>query len=990
MKKLFLLQLISFLSVFAFSQNKNNKSDLIYFPTTSLTLDNFYRDYCQEFGIRNNNIEFRKVRSHNPSHQKFEQYYKGLKVKNSISILHLLGDRVDHMTGNVYNVNEMEIHPTIDENKVKHIAEAVFYKETKLTKTSDIKITSELVVANKNYPSDDGVFVLAYDIIISSPTNHEKRQIIIDANNGQIVFQQNLIHRHNVPSKGKTYHYGEQTFMVDSLSPNVFELRDTERNISSSHFREFNLGVARDDDNYWEYDGKDIAIIDAHYCTSRFYDMMKNKFGYDGIDGNHGAMNSALFPSKTFVNAFWDGQSATFGKGDCHYAPLTTLSIVGHEFMHGITDYQSNLIYDDESGALNEAYSDVFGKALEYYEDNAHFTWELDSKIADDEYATPFRSMSDPELYDCPAMYKGTLWNDNADVHTNSSILNHWFYLMVQGKSGTNEAGYTYNISAQPILDVLDILFTCQTSYLTESSDYHQMYIFSEQVCKDKHGASSSIYQSLIDAWKAVGLPYDGGNISVDNDLAVEFDHNNFITECAEIGNKLDAKFFLKNNGNNIVPAGTIVNVEVNYLETYEVLIEKDLIKGQSIEIVISEAIDVHYYGFQFLSVRIINEDEISTNNENYTFYEVYSPIPNLSLQYYNLIDNTCFTNSISMEVNLVNNSCDKVFSDGDVIIYVKNNANEIVHEIVNEINFDLFRGIITSFNIEIPKSVLSNNEEYQLYMEYEEDENISDNSARFVFEEKFLDKAVSYDFDFYGFEDFIIDGNFISGYNYQNATFFKAEPFFTSIPCKNLADQEITGSLSTCLDVSGFNYPILGFDMVQFRSDFITNPLLAKNSNVLQFQFFDQSNNLIKEEIVTGSNEGVLDNYFVPILEKFKGRLVINFYQSYSTDFGLLDLHEADVTLIDNFILDDFVSNDEIIKDNTYKVYPNPTNNVLNVKGESDYVYTITDINGRMILSGKSIDKGNAINVSNLCTGAYTLNMVDDTKVTKVKWIKI
>ena len=132
---------------------------------------------------------------------------------------------------------------------------------------------------------------------------------------------------------------------------------------------------------HWDLTNEDQneIALDAHYSTTAFYDMMNERYGWSGIDGLGGELVSRVHVNgKYYVNAYWDGNRANFGNGDCdRYAPLTTLAIVGHEFMHGVTDYTSDLVYRNESGALNESMSDIFGKALEYYEDPQNFNWIL-------------------------------------------------------------------------------------------------------------------------------------------------------------------------------------------------------------------------------------------------------------------------------------------------------------------------------------------------------------------------------------------------------------------------------------------------------------------------------------------------------------------------------------------------------------------------------------------------------------------------------------
>jgi thermolysin len=156
--------------------------------------------------------------------------------------------------------------------------------------------------------------------------------------------------------------------------------------------------------------------------------MLFEKFNYEGLDGKGGKMSPVVHVNSgsELVNAFWSGGYAFFGNGDCHHNPLTTLSIVGHEFTHGIITYNSQLFYFGEPGAINESYADILGKASEYYYDPSRFSWELDPLIKSSKYPEDVRSFSNPNRLKMPKAYNGLYWETNADVHVNSSILNHW------------------------------------------------------------------------------------------------------------------------------------------------------------------------------------------------------------------------------------------------------------------------------------------------------------------------------------------------------------------------------------------------------------------------------------------------------------------------------------------------------------------------------------------------------------------------------------
>ena len=158
-----------------------------------------------------------------------------------------------------------------------------------------------------------------------------------------------------------------------------------------------------------------------------------------------------------YNNAFWDGDEMTFGDGDgvIFSGFARSLDVVAHELAHGVTQFTSGLIYQDESGALNEHFSDVFGTAITQWahgEEPHEADWLIGDEImGPDLYGEALRSMRHPgTAYDNPIMgrdpqpahyddrYTGSA--DNGGVHINSGIPNRAFYLAATELGSTIDA----------------------------------------------------------------------------------------------------------------------------------------------------------------------------------------------------------------------------------------------------------------------------------------------------------------------------------------------------------------------------------------------------------------------------------------------------------------------------------------------------------------------------------------------------------------------
>ncbi|WP_116113686.1 M4 family metallopeptidase [Austwickia chelonae] len=119
-----------------------------------------------------------------------------------------------------------------------------------------------------------------------------------------------------------------------------------------------------------EGEASEFGAVDAHWGAAQVVDFYRNKFGRNGLDGRGSPVISAVgavgLHGAPFINAFWDGTKMVYGgKGD-GYRPLSSsLDIVGHEMTHGVSSHTARFIYHGQSGALDEAFADYFGNAIQ-------------------------------------------------------------------------------------------------------------------------------------------------------------------------------------------------------------------------------------------------------------------------------------------------------------------------------------------------------------------------------------------------------------------------------------------------------------------------------------------------------------------------------------------------------------------------------------------------------------------------------------------------
>jgi Zn-dependent metalloprotease len=259
--------------------------------------------------------------------------------------------------------------------------------------------------------------------------------------------------------------------------------------------------------------------VDAHWGMQKTHDFYTTILSRNSFD-NQGSTVKSYVGAGDQLNASAAPDPYNFmmyGVGDGqNMNPVLSLDVVAHEFTHLVTDHNGHggLIYQGESGALNESFSDIFGASVEFYIKGSQANWNLGEGII---IGNPgyFRSMSNPKAAQDPDTYEGQYWvnpanlqNDNGGVHTNSGVQNKWYYLLVQGGTGTNDNGDAYNVTGIGLAKAQLIAYRNLTNYLTIQSDYMDAYAGSLQATLDLHGndTTSAEYIAVKEAWYAVGI----------------------------------------------------------------------------------------------------------------------------------------------------------------------------------------------------------------------------------------------------------------------------------------------------------------------------------------------------------------------------------------------------------------------------------------------------------------------------------------------------
>jgi len=262
----------------------------------------------------------------------------------------------------------------------------------------------------------------------------------------------------------------------------------------------------------------DIAADEAYDGLGATFALYSQVYGRNSIDGIGLPLDATVHYGVEYDNAFWDGDRMVFGDGDGEIFERFTasLSVIGHELAHGVTQYTAGLEYEGQSGALNESVSDVFGALVEQHSldqsvDEA--SWLIGTGLFTAEVeGEALRSLKAPgTAYDDdvlgtdpqPATFADYVEtdDDNGGVHINSGIPNRAFYLVAEALGGN-----AWERAGQIWYDTL-------LSPLDPRSTFAQFAAATVLAAATRYGEASAEADAVRAGWAGVGVEAAGANL---------------------------------------------------------------------------------------------------------------------------------------------------------------------------------------------------------------------------------------------------------------------------------------------------------------------------------------------------------------------------------------------------------------------------------------------------------------------------------------------
>ncbi len=483
------------------------------------------------------------------THQKFAQYYQGIRVEHADYTVHAKAGTVESISGDFEKVAGLSTTPALSESAalnraLAHVGARRYMWQTNEADAAGFAPQGELVIVRDSRKNaETGPLVLAWKFNVYAAQPISRAYIYVDARTGEVVLQDNIIKHAAATGTFATAYSGSRSTNDGTTTGGYFLREGTTRGlgIETYNCRKSNSYTSAvdfiDADNNWtaaEYNNANFDNVagDAHVGAQATYDYWKNVHGRNSYDNAGAKIKSYVHFDDTpgdgvgYENAYWNGSVMTYGDGATRFRPLTSLDVCGHEIGHAVCEKTANLTYSNESGAMNEGLSDIWGASIEAYAVGtlgftssgvkAKSTYLIGEEI--DKQQAALRSMSDPKSLSQPALYKGQYWytgtSDNGGVHTNSGVLNFWYYLISAGKTGTNELGNSYSVTALGLTAAAKITFRMESVYMTASSTYSNARSYSIQAAKDLYGAGSTQEIAVTNAWYAVGVGAAYGSTS--------------------------------------------------------------------------------------------------------------------------------------------------------------------------------------------------------------------------------------------------------------------------------------------------------------------------------------------------------------------------------------------------------------------------------------------------------------------------------------------
>ena len=392
--------------------------------------------------------------------ERHQQFYQGIRVDDGHYNFRFKNGRMKGVRGHYVDVTKVNPVPIITEDGAINLYASYFG----IINSDIIKSYVDLMI--KEIPNEEGktsVTALTYRVFLHTNMIVGGYVGFIDAHTGKLLYKETAYVDYYTTGQFYTYYNSSSNPKsgTTEYANNQYTLEDYIRGYGIKTSIQDTLSgtsvvIASDNDNIWtqqEFGIFNIAL-DVHWTMEKIYDIMKYSFNHSSYDGNYHLVDSYIFAGSPFGDGAYyvdAGNYFAFGvsTGNTVHGPLGSVDIIGHEYGHALLFRSSNLNNSgDTKAAIHEGLADIWGIIFEKRITPSADYWKTGEQVmtngnsCERNFQNPSDATAHTQIsstYNCGAFY-------STDPHIKGGLLPYWFYLLVNGGSGTNGSNSSYQL----------------------------------------------------------------------------------------------------------------------------------------------------------------------------------------------------------------------------------------------------------------------------------------------------------------------------------------------------------------------------------------------------------------------------------------------------------------------------------------------------------------------------------------------------------------
>ena len=453
--------------------------------------------------------------------ERYQQYYQGVRVDDGHYNFRFKNGRMKVVKGHYVNVTGVNPVPSITEKEAVDLYASYFG----INKDNVIKSYAKLMIKEiPNSESQESVAALVYKVFLYAANASNEYVGFIDARSGKLLYKENAAVSSSAGGQFFTY-YNSSSIPKSGITEyanNIYTLEDNYRVNGIMTIKDNQNGNTvsfTDNDNVWTHNdlGDYQIALDVHWTMEQINDLMYGTFSHNSYDNNnHGILS--IINTESRGKFYPSGDVFTFGiaSGSTTYKPFGSVDIIGHEYGHAILYKSSGLNSSGETkAAIHEGLADIWAIIIEKRITPSADYWKFGEQIMaiGNSCIRNFQSPNDATAYTQISSTYGCGAFNSTDSHIKGGLLPYWFYLLVNGGSGTNGLNNSYQILplGYNLAEELVRKTTFTTAYLEDCTTFQHVADAFIDAAEDNY--NDFFVEQVRNAFYAVGLTSDPQHI---------------------------------------------------------------------------------------------------------------------------------------------------------------------------------------------------------------------------------------------------------------------------------------------------------------------------------------------------------------------------------------------------------------------------------------------------------------------------------------------